>query len=987
MTINLSASDIDGDSLTYLVDGPANGVLGDVSGNQVTYTPNSNYTGVDSFTFKTNDGAADSNVATVTVTISEVNDPPVLGSIGDKTVDELTLLTFTATATDPDSSLSYSLTNAPVGAAIDETSGVFTFTPTEDQGPGNYPLTVTVSDGNSADSEEITITVNEVNTDPAAKAQSVLTDEDTDLIITLAADDPDIPANILTYSIVDDPLHGTVSLAGDEATYTPESNYNGADSFTFKVNDGMVDSAPATISITVDPVNDDPIAINDTASVNEDAVLTITKSSLISNDQDIDGDALTLISASNPINGTVSIETDEVVFTPTANYFGSASFDYTISDGSLTDTATVSITVDPVNDDPIIALMSPNGGQVFAGGSQQEITWTASDIDTDDVLTVDLEYVVGENDPVLIASSLADSGSYSWSVPEIDSSSVKIKATVSDGTVSASDLSDADFVVDSTAPEGLLSSSSSHVVSTWSNNNTVEVNWSGASDVTSGINGYYTEWNNSASELTGTLTKEYEASVASETSQVLDDGTSHYFHVAVVDKVGNWSTAVHLGPFWIDVTPPSTLSASPASGVYDVAQNVTLSSSGSSSIRYSTSEIINDCDDGTVYSDPITIATSSTVFAVACDAAGNKRTGSFNFIISSTDLTPPSGSQGQVYLGSHLTLTDGTVLDLVNGVDAASSLDNFTSGDLSGEDLSTAQNIGGQAVLVEKAVKLESTGDILFTNDDLSDVGVSIPNNTTVLASSDWNGQISPPKEGLGDGNAPSGFSVGGTVIEVGAPGMVLLFDKAITILLAGVTGSVGYRAGGSDDWVEISNQCGGSYEAPDSPTFPGECYISDGKDTKILTYHFTSFATLDKVSPAPTPTPTPTSTPTPEPTPTPTPTPTPSPVSEPASASEDSSDESSTISSGETTSVTPEGLSENVLGAEAADEVVQESEPKRAEVTEQKETDEEPKLEVLGAGESEEKSDKFPPYLIGLALVLGTVGFLLLRRYRGIGE
>ena len=114
----------------------------------VTYTPAANYNGTDTFTYRANDGSLSSTVTTVTITINSVNDAPVLAAIGDKTVDEGTLLAFTATATELEGNpLTFSLgAGAPAGAAI-TAAGAFTWTPTEAQGPGTYPVTVQVSDG------------------------------------------------------------------------------------------------------------------------------------------------------------------------------------------------------------------------------------------------------------------------------------------------------------------------------------------------------------------------------------------------------------------------------------------------------------------------------------------------------------------------------------------------------------------------------------------------------------------------------------------------------------------------------------------------------------------------------------------------------------------------------------------------------------------------------------------------------------------------
>lgn len=153
--------------------------------------------------------------------------------------------------------------------------------------------------------------------------------------------------------------------------------------------------------------------------------------------------------------------------------------------------------------------------------------------------------------------------------------------------------------------------------------------------------------------------------------------------------------------------------------------------------------------------------------------------------------------------------------------------------------------IGGQVVTFGKSVTLIAGSTINLSSAALPNVNVSIPDNTTVLAPGTWDGIINPPATGLSSGTAPSGFSVGSTVIEVGSSDVVLLFDQPVSVVLIGVTGPVGYKPAGSNTWTQITNTCGGTYANPTSPTFPGECYISNGTDTKIYTYHFTSFASL----------------------------------------------------------------------------------------------------------------------------------------------
>jgi hypothetical protein len=233
----------------------------------------------------------------------------------------------------------------------------------------------------------------------------------------------------------------------------------------------------------------------------------------------------------------------------------------------------------------------------------------------------------------------------------------------------------------------------------------------------------------------------------------------------------------------------------------------------------------------------------------------------------STDANYSSTTTGQADLPEGVTsveLSDSTNLDVSTNMSTASDgninvggsdkpLNSFTNGNLTGEDFTASKNVGGKSVTVGKAVVLKSGTDdqpFTLTNSNLSNVTVTIPDATTVLAPSGWDGIITPPKKtsNSSSSNAPSGFSVGNTVIEVGSANNVLLFDRPVAIVLAGVTGNVGYKPAGSDSWIQITALCGGDYLAPNAPSFPGECYISNGTDTKIYTYHFTSFASLNTI-------------------------------------------------------------------------------------------------------------------------------------------
>ena len=266
--IDLTATDVDGDPLIYsVVSGTSDGSLSGTAPS-LTYTPNSNFNDTDSFTFKANDGKADSNVATVTITVNPVNDAPVADDQPVAT-DEDTAVIIDLTATDVDGDpLTYSIVSPPAHGSLDM---ALTYTPNSNFNDTDS-FTFKANDG-KADSNvaTVTITVNPVNDAPVAQSQSVIAAGDTPLNITLMGSDVD--SSTLTYSVVSDPppSHGTLSGTAPNLTYTSsDESYSGPDSFTFKVNDGTVDSNSATVSITVDstsPTVSDVLATPSPAAV------------------------------------------------------------------------------------------------------------------------------------------------------------------------------------------------------------------------------------------------------------------------------------------------------------------------------------------------------------------------------------------------------------------------------------------------------------------------------------------------------------------------------------------------------------------------------------------------------------------------------------------------------------------------------------------------------------------------------------------------
>ncbi|WP_154223472.1 Ig-like domain-containing protein [Marinicella rhabdoformis] len=358
-------SDNPAQNLTYTLGGTVPSGANITPAGAFTWTP-TEAQGPGVYTFDvivTDNGANPNNLTdseTISVTVNAVNTAPVLAAIGNQSIDEETLLSFTATATDSDlpaQSLTYSLSGQPAGASINPGSGVFSWTPTEAQGPGVYTFDVVVTDDgtnpmNLSDSETITVTVAEVNVAPTANGQATTTDDATPIVITLTGSDPEGAA--LTFAIASPPAIGSLGAISQitptsaDVTYTPSGATGSAD-FTFTVNDGALTSPAATVTLPVTSSNTAPTGVNDAYNVTGNVGIDVPAGSgVTSNDTDPELDTLTVTAfdAASAQGGTVSVNANgSFTYDPPAGYTGADNFSYTLSDGALTDTATVNLTV------------------------------------------------------------------------------------------------------------------------------------------------------------------------------------------------------------------------------------------------------------------------------------------------------------------------------------------------------------------------------------------------------------------------------------------------------------------------------------------------------------------------------------------------------------------------------------------------------------------------------------------------------------------
>jgi hypothetical protein len=266
-TISATDPDIPANTLSYSIEsGTESGMSLNSATGEFTWTPTeAQGPGDYDVTFRvTDDGTPNLyDEETITITVNEVNLPPELTGVpATATIDELIPYSFDADTTDadiPPQALTFSLVGAPAGASIDPATGVFSWTPTEEQGPGTYPFTVRVTDGVANTDALITLTVNEVNLPPVLDPTGDKTgDEETLLSFTISATDPDIPANTLSYSIESGSESGmSLNSATGEFTWTPtEAQGPGDYDVTFRVTD---DGTPnlydeETITITVNEV-------------------------------------------------------------------------------------------------------------------------------------------------------------------------------------------------------------------------------------------------------------------------------------------------------------------------------------------------------------------------------------------------------------------------------------------------------------------------------------------------------------------------------------------------------------------------------------------------------------------------------------------------------------------------------------------------------------------------------------------------------------
>jgi len=493
-TLLANDTDADGDTLTISsVQDATNGTVSlDADGN-VVFTPEANYNGEASFTYTISDGNGGTDTATVTLNVDSVNDAPVVTVDSTATVDEDGSVNINYTATDLEGDVTVTAT-AENGTVVVNEDGTLTFTPNENYN-GTDTITVTATDADGAThTQEVAVTVDAVNDGPDAINDTSTTEqvfEDTSNHYSVGDN------NSVSYDIGEEANEATVTvtgLGGEIWTETLvinayDSDGNLVESFSFDGNNNEstdftinTDIPFTSLEVTGDGIEhnngntgDASFAIqNVTASMTtdietaEDTSTTIDASTLLANDTDVDGDTLSITSVQDATNGTVSLDADgNVVFTPEADYNGPATFTYTVSDGNGgTDTATVTLNVDSVNDavsvvtdiDATANIVDEN----VADGTYAGVTLSATDADGEAVtysVADGVPFTVNENGEIVTSGAIdfETTPSYTFDVT----------ATSADGTTSTQSITiDVADVVENVAPVAVDDSYTSNTGST-----------------------------------------------------------------------------------------------------------------------------------------------------------------------------------------------------------------------------------------------------------------------------------------------------------------------------------------------------------------------------------------------------------------------------------------------------------------------------------------------------------------------------------------
>ncbi|USD30450.1 tandem-95 repeat protein [Pseudoalteromonas sp. SCSIO 43201] len=396
-------NNMDKSSMTLVIQ-PTKGKV-NVENGIVIYTPNDNVNGEDSFTYTVKDTQQQvSKEAKVQVNIRAVNDVPkaagfIVNIDEDTTSDALAVR---ATATDvedinPKGDIRITQQPSKGRVTINQEAGTLVYAPNENANKeDSFKYVIADNDGAESNETEVSINIGAVNDRPTVTNDTTTTKEDESVTLAILANDEDIEDETFAAAKITLQDGGDYELAkvtvGDngELTITPKQDKNGLLTFTYTVADSEdLRSEPASVEVTITPVNDAPVAKENTAQLLEDGSVEVN---VLGNDTDVDSElkSTSVTVVQQPKNGTAKVTVKgAILYTPNGNYFGNDELIYTVEDteGLVSNQAKVTITIESVNDAPVI---SGTPSQSVDEDQAYRFTPAVSDVDQD-ALTFSIE--------------------------------------------------------------------------------------------------------------------------------------------------------------------------------------------------------------------------------------------------------------------------------------------------------------------------------------------------------------------------------------------------------------------------------------------------------------------------------------------------------------------------------------------------------------------------------------------------------------------
>ncbi|EOV0131351.1 tandem-95 repeat protein [Vibrio parahaemolyticus] len=639
------------------------------------------------------------------------------------------------------------------GTLVDNGDGTWTFTPQiDDDTEVSFTFDI-IDDEDLVVSGSANLDILPINDAPNAKNDVITTEEDTAVTIDVLVNDSDVEGDVLSIQSASVPSEqGSVDIVDGKLVFTPAENFNGEATITYIVTDGDL-TDEANVTVTVTPVNDSPVAVDDTVSTQEDTVVTID---VLPNDSDVDGDKLSIQSASVPeAQGKVEIVEGKLVFTPAENFNGDAEITYTVTDGQLTDEAKVTVTVNPVNDAPIIKVDAVESITEDAVNTDTVVaTLTVRDTDTpEDQLTVSLEnnsngYFVLVGDEV----KLTQAGVDAVNNDELNLKGLTISASVSDG-------------VNPTA-----SDSDSLIVNRVNDAPTIKV------DAVESI----TEDAVSTDTVVATLTVRDTDTPEDQLTVSLENNSNGYFVL-----VGN---EVKLTQAGVDAVNNDELN------LKDLTISASVSDGVNPTANDSDSLIVNRVNDAPVAKDDIATTQEDTAVTIDVlpndsDVDGDKLSiqsasvpeaqGKVEIVDGKLVFTPAENFHGDAEIT--YTLTDGALTDQATVNVTVNAVNDTPVVESNLADQTLAEDFTPYTIDLNTAFSDVDNvdGELTFSVSGNSNVLVSIENGiATISPTADWNGsEILTFKA-----TDPSGESISQTVNFTVAPVADIVADKATVV-------------------------------------------------------------------------------------------------------------------------------------------------------------------------------------------------------------